>query len=315
MCDFILDGKTLGPGSEPYVIAEVGVNHGGDLALAKRLVDLASEGGADAVKFQTYKAGKLASRHSPAYWDLSQEPTTSQYALFQKYDAFGEAEYRALAEHCRDRGITFLSTPFDDQAVDFLDPLLPLFKVASADLTCVPLLQRVAAKGKPVLLSTGAAQAGEIEEALAVLEQAGAPQVHLLHCVLNYPTEDKNAALAMIPELGRLFPGRLLGYSDHALPEANMDALTFAYILGARIIEKHFTHDKGLPGNDHYHAMDVADLRRFRERVARYRELAGPGGRKRALSSEAPARRFARRSVVALSDIAKGQELTPELIT
>jgi N-acetylneuraminate synthase len=314
MSEFILDGRTLGLSSPPYVIAEVGVNHGGDLDLAKRLVDLAHEGGADAVKFQTYKAGSLASRHSPAYWDLTAEPTTSQFELFQKYDRFGPAEYSALAEHCAQRGVTFLSTPFDDQAVDFLDPLMPLFKIASADLTCVPLLEKIAAKHKPVLLSTGAAQAGEVEDALAILEQAGAPSVHLLHCVLNYPTQDVNASLGQISALARLFPGRLIGYSDHTLPEANMDALTFAYILGARIIEKHFTHDKTLPGNDHYHAMDAVDLRRFRERVERYRLLAGDG-RKHYLPSEEPARSFARRSIVARQVVAAGEIITPLNVT
>lgn len=314
MSEFILDGKALGPASPPYVIAEIGVNHEGDLDLAKRLVDLAQGGGADAVKFQTYKAGTLASRHSPAYWDLKAEPTTSQFELFQKYDRFGPAEYTALAAHCRQRGITFLSTPFDEAAVDFLDPLMPLFKIASADITCVPLLEKIAQKGKPVLLSTGAATAAEVEDALAILRQQGAPSVHLLHCVLNYPTQDLNAGLGQIADLARIFPGRLIGYSDHTLPEANMDALTFAYILGARVIEKHFTHDKTLPGNDHYHAMDAVDLRRFRERVERYRLLAGQGG-KHYLPSEEPARRFARRSIVAKRDIAAGQALTPELVT
>jgi len=314
MSQFMLDGKALGPQSPPYVIAEIGVNHGGDLDLAKRLVDLAQEGGADAVKFQTYKAGALASRHSPAYWDLKAEPTTSQFELFKKYDRFGPDEYRALAGHCAKRGVTFLSTPFDADAVDFLDPLMPLFKIASADITCVPLLEKIAGKGKPVLLSTGAATAGEVEDALAILHQAGAPSVHLLHCVLNYPTQDVNAGLGQIKALARLFPGRFIGYSDHTLPEANMDALTFAYILGARIIEKHFTHDKSLPGNDHYHAMEAGDLRRFLERVERFRLLAGEEV-KHFLPSEEPARAFARRSIVARRGIAAGEIITPEVVT
>ncbi|MFH1033309.1 MAG: N-acetylneuraminate synthase family protein [Pseudomonadota bacterium] len=314
MSEFLLDGKPLGPLSPPYVIAEIGVNHEGDLELAKRLVDLAQAGGADAVKFQSYKAGSLASRHSPAYWDLKSEPTTSQFALFKKYDRFGPAEYQALAAHCQGRGITFLSTPFDEEAVDFLDPWMPLFKIASADITCVPLLERIAAKRKPVLLSTGAATAAEVEDALAILHGHGAPSVHLLHCVLNYPTQDINAGLGQIKALARLFPGRLIGYSDHTLPEANMDALTFAYILGARIIEKHFTHDKTLPGNDHYHAMDADDLRRFRERVERHRLLAGDE-LKHYLPSEEPARAFARRSIVARQAIAAGEVITARVVT
>ena len=117
--------------SQPYIIAEIGVNHEGSLDLAKRLVELAKDGGADAAKFQTYKAETLASRHSPAYWDTSKESTLSQYELFKKYDAFGPSEYEALAEHCTKVGIQFVSTPFDDEAVDMLSPLVPYFKVAS----------------------------------------------------------------------------------------------------------------------------------------------------------------------------------------
>ena len=122
---------------------------------AKRLIDQAKQGGADAAKFQSYKAGTLASKSSPAYWDTNKEPTSSQYALFKKYDNFGPDDYIALAEHCRQTDIDFLSTPFDD-AIEFLDPIVPLFKIASANLTNIPFLRKVAAKGMPVVLSTGA---------------------------------------------------------------------------------------------------------------------------------------------------------------
>lgn len=298
----------------PYIIAEVGVNHEGSIEKARELIALAKEGGADAVKFQTYKAETLASKNSPAYWDLSKEPTASQYELFKKYDKFGEREYEVLVEYCRELGIDFLSTPFDDQAVDFLAPLMPCFKVASADITNFPLLRKIARKTKPVLLSTGASTLDEIEMAIAELEEAGCKSLALLHCVLNYPTLYENAHLNMIEGLQKSFPNHLIGYSDHTLPDENMLILTTAYLKGARIIEKHFTYDKSLQGNDHYHAMDVDDLKHFRKNLELLRKAEGEV-HKTPLSSEDSARKNARRSIVLRKAIKKGEILTEGLIT
>lgn len=134
--------RAVGKSDLPYVIAEIGVNHEGSLATAKLLIESAKRGGADAAKFQTYKAGLIASKFSPSYWDTSKEPTTSQYELFTKYDSFGEAEYKELAEHCKKHEIEFVSTPFDLGAVDMLNPLVRYFKIASADITNPPLLKK-----------------------------------------------------------------------------------------------------------------------------------------------------------------------------
>ena len=298
----------------PYVIAEIGVNHEGSLDTAKRLIDLAREGGADAAKFQSYKAEKIASRHSPAYWDLSQEPTTSQFELFKKHDRFGTDDYVALAEHCRSVGIDFLSTPFDAGAVDFLEPLMPFYKIASADLTNVPMLRQVAAKGKAVVLSTGASTLAEVEVAVDELRRHGASGVALLHCVLNYPTPYANAHLNMIDSLCRAYPDHVIGYSDHTLPDPAMAVLTAAYVKGARIIEKHFTHDKTLPGNDHYHAMDVDDLKRFIANIDLLKEAEGDSV-KAPLDSEDISRANARRSIVLARPVAAGQVVTEADIT
>ena len=306
--------KVINNHTLPYIIAEIGVNHEGSLDKAKELIALAKEGGADAVKFQTYKAETLASKKSPAYWDLAKEPTTSQYELFKKYDKFGQREYEVLADHCRKVGIDFLSTPFDERAVDFLSPLVPCFKVASADITNLPLLRKIAKKGKPVLLSTGASTLAEIEMAIAELERAGCESVALLHCVLNYPTPYENAHLNMIESLHRTFPKHVIGYSDHTLPDEVMLVLTAAYLKGARIIEKHFTYDKTLPGNDHYHAMDVDDLKRFRENLELLQK-AGGKAYKAPLSSENSARKNARRSIVLKKAVKRGEIITEELIT
>ncbi len=303
-----LGRRTITSSSRPYVIAEIGVNHEGSLDRARQLIDLAKAGGADAAKFQTYKADTLASKHSPSYWDTTKEPTLSQHKLFQKYDNFGQGEYVALAEHCSSIGIDFLSTPFDDAAIEFLDPLMPFYKIASADLTNIPFLRKIAARNKPVVISTGASTLGEIDVAVNALTAAGAKDIVLLHCILNYPTENANAHLRMITGLRRAFPNRFVGYSDHTLPDDAMTSLTTAWLLGAVVIEKHFTYDKTLPGNDHYHAMDVADLARFCAMIDRVDTLLGPSDHKCPIATEELSRLNARRSIVLARDVAAGHK-------
>jgi len=310
-----LGSRVVTDDTAPYVIAEIGVNHGGSLELAKQLIDLAKQGGGDAAKFQTYKAETLASKHSPAYWDLSKEPTTSQFKLFQKYDSFGPDDYRELARYCGEIGIDFVSTPFDREAVELLEPIMPFFKIASADLTNTPLLRQVAGTGKPVVLSTGASTAAEIAVAVKTLRDAGCRELSLLHCVLNYPTADENAHLGMIKALRDEYPDVLIGYSDHTVPDEAMTALTTAWLLGARVIEKHFTHDKSLPGNDHYHAMDAGDLRRFLSAVNRIGSMIGSTSAVTSIETEEISRTNARRSIVFDADVAAGTTLTEEMLT
>ena len=296
----------------PYVIAEAGVNHEGSMDIARRLIDEAAEGGADAIKFQTYRAATLASKDSPAYWDTSKEPTKSQYELFRRHDSFWKNEFEALRKHCDAAGITFLSTPFDVESAHFLNDLMDVFKISSSDITNKPFIRILCDFKKPILLSTGAAHLHEIAEAVEWIEEKGNP-LALLHCVLNYPTADKNAALGMIPALKRHFPQHVIGYSDHTLPQ-DMHILDTATLLGARVLEKHFSHDKTLPGNDHYHAMDKEDLKCFYARLRR--TLASVGALEaRALPEEEPARRHARRSLVTARAVPAGQPLTPADLT
>lgn len=290
--------------SVPYIIAEAGVNHEGSMDLAKRLIDEAAEGGAHAIKFQTYKASTLASKDSPAYWDTTKEPTGSQYELFKKHDKFWKGEFEALKNHCDAAGIEFLSTPFDTESAGFLNDMMDVFKISSSDITNKPFIQYLCDFGKPIILSTGAAYLHEIAEAVSWIEAKG-NKLALLHCVLNYPTDDHNAGLGMIPVLAQHFPQHAIGYSDHTLPR-DMKVLEVATLLGARILEKHFTHDKTLPGNDHYHAMDKDDLKLFRTSMDRIVSMVGPF-RITALPSEDPARRNARRSLVAARPIPAGK--------
>jgi sialic acid synthase SpsE len=297
----------------PALIAEAGVNHEGSLDIARRLVDEAAAGGADAIKFQTYKADTIASRHSPAYWDTTKEPTTSQHELFSRYDAFGPAEFDALRRHCGDVGIEFLSTPFDVESARYLADLQEVVKISSSDLTNLPFIDILCEQGKPILLSTGAADLWEIGQAVDRIRAHGNPFV-LMHCVLNYPTAHHDANLGMILDLRRHFPDAVPGYSDHTVPDPEMGVPVAAALLGAAIIEKHFTHDKTLPGNDHYHAMDERDLR---ELVRRLDETWATLGafRKAALPGEAPARANARRSLVASADIPRGTVIEAHHLT
>lgn len=297
---------------QPYVIAEAGVNHEGSLDIAKRLIEEAKEGGADAIKFQTYKAKTLASKDSPAYWDTTKEPTKSQYELFSKHDKFWKDEMVILQEYSHACEIEFLSTPFDIESANFLNDLMPAYKISSSDLTNKPFIEHICSFRKPIILSTGASQLHEIQEAVSWIDSKG-NDLALLHCVLNYPTPDEFANLGMIPGLKKAFADRVIGYSDHTLPQ-DMQMLEVAVTLGSVIIEKHFTHDKTLPGNDHYHAMDKHDLTVFRSRVTRLIEILGSFEVK-ALSEEASAIRNARRSLVTSMRIKKGDVITQDMLT
>ena len=293
----------------PYIIAEIGVNHAGNMDLAKQMIKSVADAGGHAAKFQTYKADKIASKNnSPSYWDTSEESCTSQHELFTKFDSFGDKEYKELAKYSKECGIDFLSTPFDLDAVDMLDDLMPCFKIASADITNIPLVRKVAQKGKPVIMSTGASKLYEIERALQILEENNCPQITLLHCVLNYPTPASHAQMNQMDVLTNTFGHRAsIGYSDHVKPneDGSMPALEIATISGAVILEKHFTYDKSLPGNDHYHAMNESDLKTFTEKMNQYKLMAG--GTARDISLEESAIQNARRRIVLAKNVKAGE--------
>ena len=297
---------------KPFIIAEAGVNHEGSMQIAKRLIEEACEGGADAIKFQTYKANTIASKNSPAYWDTTKEPMTSQYELFCKHDKFWKKEMEELKSHCDKVGIESLSTPFDIESAKFLNDLMDVFKISSSDITNKPFIEFICNFKKPIILSTGASFLYEIQESVSWIERAG-NTLALLHCVLNYPTPDENANLGMILGLKRAFPDKIIGYSDHTLPK-DMQICKNAILLGATIIEKHFTHDKTLTGNDHYHAMDKNDLTKFKKEVEETFKILGKF-EVSALDDEKLARDNARRSLVASKDIKKGDIIKRDDLT
>ena len=288
------------------------MNYEGSMERAKQMIEQVARAGGHAAKFQTYKADKLAAKHtSPAYWDTSKEPTGSQHELFQRFDAFGPKEYQELAAHCTSVGIDFLSTPFDFEAVDYLAPLMPIIKVASADLNNIPLIRRAGKTGRPLLMSVGASSHDEIRTAIRTGLEAGAERVSILHCVLNYPTPKDNAQLSQIAVLQREFGDQVaVGYSDHVAPEddGTMPALEYAAINGVRVIEKHFTDDRNGIGNDHYHATDEAGLLAFTKRLELYRTLEGDG--KLHLETQSVAIANARRRIIATRDLSAGQVIS-----
>lgn len=306
-------------GGRPFIIAEAGVNFYdtarergvSPLEEAIRYVDEAKAAGIDAIKFQSYKADTIVSKNSPAYWDTTKETTKTQYELFQKYDSFGEKDYRCLCEHCRQMGIMFMSTPFDYESADYLCDMVDIYKISSSDLTNLPFIQHIAEKRKPIFLSVGAAYLSEVEAAVRAVQSAGCEDLALLHCVLSYPCKYEDANLNVIRTLGQIFPNLRIGYSDHTLPDKTMSVLTAAYLLGAEIIEKHFTLDKSLPGNDHYHAGDPKDFKMAIENMRLLNTALGQR-EKTVLACEQIPRREARRSLVLTRDMRKGEVLRRE---
>jgi len=297
----------------PYFIAEIGVNHGCSLSLAKKQILLAKKNGAHAVKFQSYKAETITSIHSPSYWNRKFEKTSNQYDLFKKYDKFNFKEYFELFKFCKKNNIDFASTPFDLKAVKYLKPIMKFFKIASADITNIPLLQEVGKTKKPVILSTGASNLSEIRRALKILKKNGSKEIIILHCILNYPTSDHNANLDMIKDLKKNFKNHIIGYSDHTLPDKDMLNLTTSFLKGAEVIEKHFTHNKKIKGNDHFHSLNGKDLNNFFKKILQVKNLSG-SSKKKAIPSEKISRLNARRSIVLNIDVKKNDLITKKNI-
>ena len=305
--------------NKPYVIAEMGVNFYdtarvmeiSPLEAAKIYIDKAAEVGIDCAKFQSYKAGTIVSKNSPAYWDTTKEPTKTQYELFLKHDRFGETEYQELSDYTHSKGMNFTSTPFDYASADYLENMVDFYKISSSDLTNIPFIRHIGKKGKPVCMSVGAAYLSEVDVAVRALKEEGCADIVLLHCVLSYPTEPQNANLRVITTLKRDFPDIRVGFSDHVAPDDTMMTLAAAYLLGAEVIEKHFTLDKTLSGNDHYHAGSPGDLKRA---IANFRWIDKVLGtpEKTVLECEKLPRREARRSLVLARDLKAGEVIKKE---
>lgn len=303
--------RAIGDGEPTYVVAEAAANHMCDMGMAKALVDKAVEAGADAIKFQTYKAARLVRADATLYWN-GQE--TSQLEYYSRLDRFGHAEYQELFAYARSKGIEPFSTPFDLDSADLLNQLgCALFKIASCDLPDKRLLAHVAGFGKPVVLSTGGSKPEEVDAALTTIFNAGNMNVVLLACTLSYPTPMDDAQLLRIQSWKERYPSLVIGLSDHTEPDAHMVIPALAVALGANLIEKHYTLDRTMTGSGHSFSVNPADLAamveniRLAERVLGRKDLG-------VLSVEAPAREKARRSIVAEVAIPKGTVITSAML-
>jgi N-acetylneuraminate synthase/N,N'-diacetyllegionaminate synthase len=306
-----VENLKIGPSRPVFIIAEAGVNHNGDIGLGKGLIDIAAEAGADAVKFQTFKADRVVSLMAPKaeYQIQTTNPMESQLEMLKHLELSQEAHWE-LKSHCQQRNLLFISSPFDEQGADFLEQLgVPLFKIGSGEITNWPFLEYVARKGKPIILSTGMCYLSEVDEAVRVIEGAGCDQLVLLHCTSSYPADPAEANLRAIQAMAAAFH-LPVGYSDHTL---GIEVALAAVALGACVIEKHFTLDRNLPGPDHRASLQPDELKAL-VRGLRTVEAALGHGHKEPAASEANTIPVARRSIVASRDIPAGTTLTEELI-
>jgi N,N'-diacetyllegionaminate synthase len=309
--DFVLAGRAIEPGRPVFVIAEAGVNHNGDAAMARALIDAAADSGADAVKFQTFRTSALTSRTAPkaAYQIEATGAGESQSEMLMRLE-LSTGTLRALQAHAAARGIVFFSTPFDEASADTLGALgVPMFKIPSGEITNLPLLRHVAAKGKPIILSTGMSTLDEVEQALAAIGDVADVPVAILHCVSAYPAPVGEVNLRAMDALRDRF-GRPVGLSDHTL---GLEIALAAVARGAAIVEKHLTLDKNLPGPDHRASLEPAEMAAL-VRGIRNVEAALGDGVKRPMPSELDTRRVARKSLVAARALRAGEELVKDAV-
>jgi N,N'-diacetyllegionaminate synthase len=291
------------------VIAEAGVNHNGSLETAKQLVNVASKAGADMVKFQTFSADRLVtiSANKAEYQNQTTDASESQHAMIQKLELTRETHEELIA-YCKKCSIEFFSTGFDIQSIDFLFELgLNQFKIPSGEITNLPYLRHIGKLGKPVILSTGMATLGEIEEALEVLETFGTTrkQITVLHCNTEYPTPMGDVNLKAMLAIRDAF-GVAVGYSDHTL---GIEVSVAAVALGATVIEKHFTLDRNLPGPDHKASLEPEELKAMVQAIRNIEKALGDGI-KRPSASETKNKPIARKSLVAATAIRNGESFT-----
>ncbi len=296
-----------------FIIAEAGVNHNGSLDLAKKLIDVAAEAGADAVKFQTFKAEKLVSKKAQKaeYQKQTTDAAESQYDMIKKLE-LDEPAHRELIRYCGEKKIRFLSTPFDHESIELLDALgMEIFKIPSGEITNLPYLRHIGGLGKEVILSTGMADLGEIEDALDLLVSSGTPKekITILHATTEYPCPMDEVNLRAMGTIASAF-GIRTGYSDHT---RGIEVPIAAVAMGASVIEKHFTLDRTMEGPDHKASLEPDELRAMVAAIRNIEKALGEGIKKPS-PSEAKNMAVARKSIVAARPIRAGEAFTSENI-
>lgn len=304
-------GRKIGPGFPCFIIAEAGVNHNGNIELARQLVLAAVKVGADAVKFQTFKAKLVVTPDAPKaeYQKRTADAQESQIEMLRRLE-LSPHMHKELVTLCKEERIIFMSSPFDEESAELLTDLeVPAFKIPSGEITNLPLVTRVARKGKPMIVSTGMAYLSEVETAVRTIEETGNKELVLLHCVSNYPADPADANLMAMRTLSAAF-GVPVGYSDHT---PGIEVALAAVALGACVIEKHLTLDNNLPGPDHLASLEPEEFGAM-VRGIRTVEAALGNGRKEPAVSEADTASVARKSLVAARDILAGEVLTEDLM-
>lgn len=312
MSSIRIGDKSMGEGLPVFVVAEIGVNHNGDRDLLRRLLDAAVQCGVDAVKFQAFSTDKLATVGAPKaeYQEATTSPTESQYQLLKRLE-LSQDSLRWLMDHTRQQGIIAFATPFDEGSADLLGSLgVPAFKIGSGDLTNLPLLRHVAGKDRPMVVSTGMATLGEVEDAVQAVRQAGCHDLILCHTTSNYPAVVEDANLRVLGTIRQAFQVPI-GFSDHTM---GLTTSLGAVALGAVLIEKHLTLDRSLPGPDQKASLEPHE---FRQLVVGVREMEAALGSpiKQPQPREWEVRRIAFRSLVATCDIPKGMVIQPNMLS
>ena len=304
--------KRIGEGCPTFVIAEGASNHMCDLDITRKMITEAKQAGADAIKFQAYKAERLVTRRAEGYWKYP--GAKSQFEYYKQLDKFGEKEYSMLFEHARKQGIIAFATPFDTTSASMLNELsVPLFKIASCDLPDVRLLRHVARFKKPIILSTGGSTLDEIRNAVDTLTKEGAEDLILMVCTLSYPTENESAHLNRILTFRKEFPELIIGVSDHTNPDTSMIMPSLAVSLGAKVIEKHYTLDRSMTGSGHAFSVTPDDLKKMVENIRLTEQVLG-SSEITVYPAEEAARNSARRSLVAEVRIKSGDIITSEMV-
>lgn len=294
-----------------FIIAEAGVNHNGKLPLAKRLVDKAKEAGVDAVKFQTFKAEDLVTKETGlvSYQRRNTGKNQTQYEMLKELE-LKEKDFLELSKYCRQKNITFLSTPHTENSVDFLEPIVLFYKIGSGDLNNLSFLKKIASKNKPIILSTGMATIDEVRKAVKAIKQQNKKTIILMHCTTSYPCVADDINLRAVVTLKEKF-GLPVGYSDHTL---DIIAPVIAVSLGVSVIEKHFTLDKELSGPDHKASLNPDELKKLVQ-VIRYTEKALGSQIKKPSSKEKKIKQLVRKSIVVKKTIFKDSVVTRDNIT
>jgi len=298
-----------------FIIAEAGVNHNGSLELAKKMIDVAADAGADAVKFQTFKAEKVVSKYAPKaeYQKKTTDTSESQFEMIKKLE-LDKGGHQELIAYCEQKNIQFISSPFDLESIDLLHDLgLEIFKIPSGEINNLPYLRKIGGMKKKIILSTGMADLGEIENCLDILTQTGTKieNITVLHCNTEYPTPFKDVNLKAMITIQNAFPGISVGYSDHTL---GIEVSIAAAALGASVIEKHFTLDKNMEGPDHKASIEPYELKAMIKAIRNIERTLGSGIKKPS-PSELKNKPIARKSIVAAKDIRKGEAFTEENLT